>query len=355
MIRALTIAAAAAALALTTGCGQPTFTEAQTLGGVSIDAHTLNRGEELYVLNCYACHGMEGDGNGPAAPGLRPPPRNFKQGFFKFATTLDDEDEGNTLPTDEDLLRIIKGGLHGTPMWPWDLKDAEVTLVIHYLKTFSERWKTHTPGKTVDLGEDPWKGKEGEARAEGKRVYHAVARCWSCHPSYATKDEFFEYTKNPPENDARDDFYRAELKSSGAMLALKDGKEREVKVLPPDFLMQPVRSIYEVSDVYRVVATGVGGAAMPAFPLAQKDGWALAHYVWQLVQKEGTKAGLAQKKMLMSQPEWKPPAPPPPPPAPDPAPTAPALNPDGSPIEVAPAAPPTAPAPLPAPAAAPPK
>ena len=100
MTRALPLALASLALLQFAGCGLaqpdpfaelPSFTEAQTLGGKSIDAQTLNRGRELYILNCYACHGAKGDGNGPAAPGLRPPPRNFKQGFYKFAATIDEE------------------------------------------------------------------------------------------------------------------------------------------------------------------------------------------------------------------------------------------------------------------------
>ncbi len=115
----------------------------------------------------------------------------------------------------------------------------------------------------------------------------------------------------PAEVEAPDDFCRSELKNSGAMLVLADGSEREVKVLPTDFLLQPVRSIYEMRDVYRVVATGVGGAAMPAFPLGPKDGWAVAHYVWDLVQKQGSTEGVKAKVALTSQPTWTPPAPPP--------------------------------------------
>ena len=93
------------------------------------------------------------------------------------------------------------------------------------------------------------------------------------------------------------------------MLVLADGSEREVKVLPTDFLLQPVRSIYEMRDVYRVVATGVGGAAMPAFPPGPKDGWAVAHYVWDLVQKQGSTEGVKAKVALTSQPTWTPAAP----------------------------------------------
>ena len=40
-------------------------------------APDLSRGKALYAQLCVACHGVEGDGNGPAAKGLEPPPSNF--------------------------------------------------------------------------------------------------------------------------------------------------------------------------------------------------------------------------------------------------------------------------------------
>jgi mono/diheme cytochrome c family protein len=45
-------------------------------------AETLERGRRLYEREasprCAECHGLDGDGRGPAAQGLAPPPRNFR-------------------------------------------------------------------------------------------------------------------------------------------------------------------------------------------------------------------------------------------------------------------------------------
>jgi hypothetical protein len=61
-------------------CEEEEFSKSKTLGGKVVSADTLNAGHEAYTHYCRACHGEKGDGHGPAALGLRPPPRDFTQG-----------------------------------------------------------------------------------------------------------------------------------------------------------------------------------------------------------------------------------------------------------------------------------
>src|SRR5262249_1755064 len=63
------------------------------------------------------CPGEKGDGKAPSSYGLRPPPRDFTKAIFKSARLRG----GDDLPTDDDLFRVVRGGLHGTPMLPWDI------------------------------------------------------------------------------------------------------------------------------------------------------------------------------------------------------------------------------------------
>ncbi|MHC4845564.1 MAG: hypothetical protein ACYTCU_05325, partial [Planctomycetota bacterium] len=49
-----------------------------------LDAETLTRGRQDFVQFCASCHGLNGDGYGRSAQGLRPPPRSFHQSTFKF-------------------------------------------------------------------------------------------------------------------------------------------------------------------------------------------------------------------------------------------------------------------------------
>ena len=150
MRRAALAAAFAAALAsLLAGCGgRPAFTKPMVLGGETVSARRLNRGRAVYEIYCFSCHGLKGDGRGPAAIGLRPPARDFTRGVFKFAAV-----PSGQLPRDADLVRIVRGGLHGTAMLPWkDVPARELLDTIQYLKTFSPKWAARKPGREIVPG-----------------------------------------------------------------------------------------------------------------------------------------------------------------------------------------------------------
>ena len=59
-----------------------------------------NAGKPLYELKCAGCHGVKGDGKGPAAELLLPAPRDFTSGIYKIRTTA------NKTPTDQDIFKI---------------------------------------------------------------------------------------------------------------------------------------------------------------------------------------------------------------------------------------------------------
>ena len=108
-------------VALGLGChSQAPKLEPLKLGdGRTVAAQTLERGRDVYTYYCVSCHGERGDGQGPSAVGMRPPPRSFRQGLFKFGGVSAGE-----LPTDEALRRTVRRGLHGTPMQPWGVPEA---------------------------------------------------------------------------------------------------------------------------------------------------------------------------------------------------------------------------------------
>lgn len=67
-------------------------------------------GRELYLQHCAACHGEFGDGEGIAAPHLRPRPRDFRSGQFLLVSTE------SRFPSNADLESVLVRGMPGSAM-----------------------------------------------------------------------------------------------------------------------------------------------------------------------------------------------------------------------------------------------
>ncbi len=98
----------------------------------------LETGKIVYVTKCMTCHGATGAGDGPTADKVSPKPRNFMSGEFKFTSG-----PPGSLPTDQDLFKVITEGSIGTAMPSWAaLSERERWAVIEYIKSLApERWK----------------------------------------------------------------------------------------------------------------------------------------------------------------------------------------------------------------------
>lgn len=83
----------------------------------------LHKAKKVYRVNCSSCHGLNGDGEGPAAIALNPKPRSFiRQPFQK----------GNTF---SQVRQNIENGIKGTAMPGFKsvLKQSEINLVTMYI------------------------------------------------------------------------------------------------------------------------------------------------------------------------------------------------------------------------------
>lgn len=288
--RLLWLSAALLGTVVLTGCldtGMPdTFTEDEVLAGTPVSAATLNRGAQDYTTFCVQCHGDLGDGAGhAAAAGLWPPPRNFQQAQFKFTMT-----EQGELPSDDELLRIVKHGLNGTAMRPWDISDERLRDILQYIKTFApDTWADPDaePGELIEMSQDPHGAANRDAAVKlGEQVYHTYG-CYTCHPTYVTPREIERATESllgtAVSPKLRANWHRTELKES----------TYGTKVLPPDFTWHRVRTVNpewprdeQVQQMYRIVAAGINGAAMPAWKeiMGEDQMWGLAYYLQWLTE-----------------------------------------------------------------------
>jgi len=108
----------------------------ETVAALGLDPPTLHRGSVLYRVRCADCHGLPGHGRGPTAANIQPRPRDFRSGLFKFSSS-----EANTgKPRFDDLRRVLRRGVPGTPMPIFDLlPDADVRALNAYTVHLSVR------------------------------------------------------------------------------------------------------------------------------------------------------------------------------------------------------------------------
>jgi len=105
-------------------------------GPVASDAQGVQRG--LYRQHCAVCHGTSGDGAGPTARILSPHPRDFRQGVFKYTSTM----PGHK-PTMSDIRQLLMRGIPGTAMPTYvQLPDHEIDALAEYVKYLSIRGET---------------------------------------------------------------------------------------------------------------------------------------------------------------------------------------------------------------------
>jgi cytochrome c oxidase cbb3-type subunit 2 len=224
-------------------------------------------GARVYATYCAGCHGDAGDGRGPAAEMLLTKPRDFTKGVFKFRST-----PNGTLPTDDDLLRIVTRGVYRTSMPEWSLlSDRERLGVVAYLKGFYAEWDERGAGTPIPIPPPPADLAAPERLARGRELY-VLLECGACHGPEGRGDGPSAKTLAPdawgnPQKPFN--FTKGRLKAGGA----------------PE-------------DVYRTFMTGLNGTAMPSFGdiflepdgeyVRAGDGWNLVAYILSLRARPAT-------------------------------------------------------------------
>jgi mono/diheme cytochrome c family protein len=98
-----------------------------------LDSEHLVAGSKLFRRHCLQCHGVTGDGRGPTGPWVNPHPRDYRQGLFKFVSSVGGAERK---PRREDLHRTLTVGIDGTSMPSFSILQADeiqdlISYVIH--------------------------------------------------------------------------------------------------------------------------------------------------------------------------------------------------------------------------------
>jgi len=250
------------------------------IGQDALTADHLAHGAEVYRLRCAACHGVTGDGNGPAATAMHPLPRDYRLGIFKFTSTTNGQK-----PLREDLLRTIRRGARGTSMPAFNLlPEADLQAVVDYVLVLAHRGELE-----LLLAEEG--DSEGEIDpANAKDYVKSILRQWTT----AEQNKIYPKTAEPPYTWESIELGREAFVSNvGDCFKChdKDGSARVTESVGKDPWGHPARAADITSgmfhggaasdDIYRRIYGGV--TPMPAFALKFADKpemiWHLVHFV----------------------------------------------------------------------------
>jgi mono/diheme cytochrome c family protein len=263
------LAAWCLAVLIVSGSGSPVPSVRAQGPDLGTDAQR-EAGKVLYLKFCAQCHGEKGDGDGYATPHLNPKPRNFTSGKYKVRTT-----PTGALPTQQDLVNIIRRGMPYTsmPAWP-SLTDDEVSNLAYFIKTFSADFaKPESVPQAISLPSAP--GVTNESVELGKKLYEETG-CVKCHGTLGRGD-------GPSAPTLVDDF--------GQPIRPADLAQRWT------FRGGPSRE-----DIYRTMSTGFNGTPMPGFgddALKPEQKWAITDFIASLSGETAGYSNLVVAKQVL--------------------------------------------------------
>lgn len=286
----------------------------------------------LFREHCVTCHGVAGDGAGPASATQNPYPRDFRHGVFKWKST-----ERGEKPTRDDLRSLLKHGVPGTGMPAFTLlANEDIEALVDYVIYLSVRgeferrlmaaavdqlgYEETAPSDeaklTLDSGTEgqeavhdvlnrvardwgqaqpidvpsTYRDLQGESLSEsvsrGDKIFHGpIANCVGCHgPNGNGQAVTLDYDDWAKEYSTR---LGLDPKDRDAMRPFrKAGAPRPRPVQPRNLQLGVFRGGSEPETLYRRITQGIAGTPMPAVAVVEEpNGLGLTDdQIWDLVR-----------------------------------------------------------------------
>lgn len=201
----------------------------------TVSAQGVDRGEVTYNRYCSSCHGVRGDGRGPAARFYRnPPPRDFTIGGFRVSQT-----PPGSIASHDDVAYVVRQGVPSTsmPAWRGILGEQRIQDVSRYVLALT-RAASDVPIPEPQIVHIPARAPAAtpEAVRRGQAVY-LLLKCWTCHGTHGDGD-------GPEASTQRTDTGR--------------------RIAPPSLTDSVWQWGGDPRNVYRTLATGLEGTPMEA-------------------------------------------------------------------------------------------
>ena len=263
----------------------------------------LALGRDVYVAQCAGCHGTTGDGKGPAAVHLNPPPRDYRNGVFKFTST-----PRGSKPRRDDLRRIVHYGAKGTSMPAFRfMPEIEREAVIDYVQTLAARGELE-----INLVREATDELTEEEDFEPETVAEYVTdidRSWSRAEEELVRPVTVNPAKSP--ETVRDgavafaEMYCVKCHNRDAAGSKSADVGQDIwgrTAYPANLAMGMLHGGRRPEDIYRRIYSGINGTPMPASkdpnnaagetPEQRSDRiWHLVHFVTEVIENNGIPEG----------------------------------------------------------------
>ena len=262
----------------------------------------LQLGRQVYTQHCAGCHGTTGDGRGPAGGYLNPPPRDYRNGVFKFTST-----PRGSKPRREDLRRILKYGAKGTSMPAFRFfSDEETEAVIDYVQTLASRGELEI--SLIQEATDELSETDDFDPKTVAGFVSDIATSWE----RAESETVMPLTVNPPPTaETVADGAKAFAELSCVKCHNRDAagsRSADVGVdiwgrtaYPANLAMGMLHGGRRPIDIYRRIYSGINGTPMPSSKdpntaidetpeQRSKRIWHLVHFVTKVIESSGVPA-----------------------------------------------------------------
>lgn len=252
---------------------------------LGLTSDSLTEAGKLFRKHCQSCHGLPGDGRGPAGLYINPYPRDFRRGSFKFVST----GEGMK-PRRADLMRTITEGMRGTTAMPsFGLQpEAERDLLARYVTYLAIRGQVEFQTLAEQASSNGAMEVAPFARARLKEVLVEWEKGEHAPALPATPDDG-EPSSKTYEDAVRRGYELFTAKTVTECLKCHGDFGRKPVLRydvwgtiarPADFTATALKGGTRPEDVFARIRYGIAAVGMPAHPtLTDRQVWDLVRFV----------------------------------------------------------------------------
>jgi mono/diheme cytochrome c family protein len=261
---------------------------------LQLQPEKLAAGSVLYRRLCLQCHGLTGDGRSSVGQWVFPPPRDFRQGVFKYVSSAG---SAARKPARADLHRVMNAGIDGASMPPFNLlSDDDRERVVAYSIFLSLRGEVEFRLLLGLLG--PGGDLDDNLAVEADVLLKTAMRQWL----EADRDRIIPQALPTPEGpDERASPAHLESVRRGAKLFASQaigcagchvdyGRQSRYlydcwgsAIRPADLTEGAFRGGKQPVELFQRIRGGIGASGMPAATsLAEAEVWDLVHFLLAL-------------------------------------------------------------------------